>query len=113
MDTKDSNDAQLHKVAIDGNLEEARTLILNGANIEAHCFRLETSLHKAAFNGNLEIVEFLIQKGANVKDALHFAASKPIAEILFKHGVGLEVKRDSIQQTPLHNTVADGFTENV
>ena len=62
MDTKDSNDALLHKVAIDGNLEEARTLILNGANIEAHCFRLETSLHKAAFNGNLEIVEFLIQK---------------------------------------------------
>ena len=64
MDTKDSNDAQLHKVAIDGNLEEARTLILNGANIEAHCFCLETPLHKAAFNGNLEVVEFLIQKGA-------------------------------------------------
>ena len=65
MDEKDLHETPLHKAAIDGNLEEARTLILNGANIEAHCFRLETSLHKAAFNGNLEIVEFLIQNCAD------------------------------------------------
>ena len=62
MDEKDLHETPIHKAAIDGNLEEARTLVLNGANIEAQCFHLETPLRKAAFNGNLEIVEFLIQK---------------------------------------------------
>ena len=92
MDEKDLHETPLHKAAIDGNLEEARTLVLNGANIEAQCFRLETPLLKAAFNNNLKIVEFLVQKGANVKGALHFAASKPIAEVFFKQGSDLEDK---------------------
>ena len=103
----------LHIAAYQGYERIARVLILNGANIEAQCFRLETPLLKAAFNNNLKIVEFLVQKGANVKGALHFAASKQIAEIFFKQESDLEDKRDSIRRTPLHNTVADGFSDTV
>ena len=63
----DRKDTPLHQAAKDGNLEEARNLILNGANIEAECFfHLETPLHKAAFNGNLEMVKFLIQNEAKI-----------------------------------------------
>ena len=77
------------------------------------CAKLETPLHKAAKYGNFEIVEHLVLKGANLKDALHFAASKPIVDLLIEHGLDIEERRGSRQWTPLHSVTDRGFHEAV
>ena len=91
-----------------------KVLLEAGGNIDAQCSKLETPLQKAAKNGNFDIVEILIQKGARLDGALHFAASKPIVDILLEHGMDIEEKRGLYQEyTPLHSVTDKGFHEAV
>ncbi len=54
----------LHQSAIDGNLECAKTLVANGANVNCVDCESWTPLHAAVMNGSLEFVRFLLSSGA-------------------------------------------------
>lgn len=55
----------LHQSALDGNLECARTLILNGADVNSLDSDGWSPLHAAAATGHLETIMFLLNAGAN------------------------------------------------
>lgn len=55
----------LHQSAIDGNLDCAKTLVRNGANVNCTDCELWTPLHAAAVTGKVEFVRFLLLSGAD------------------------------------------------
>jgi ankyrin repeat protein/beta-lactamase regulating signal transducer with metallopeptidase domain len=91
----------LHEAASAGLMEQAKSLISKGADVNAMDDRLAGApLHLAAYSGQKEVTEFLIVKGANVnarnkwdRTPLHIALDQghtEIAELLRKHGARLE-----------------------
>jgi len=91
----------LHQAARDGDLEQVKSLISRGADINAMDDRLAgTPLHLAAYYAHHDVVEFLISKGADVnarnkwnRTAINEAVDKghiEIAELLRKHGAKAE-----------------------
>lgn len=55
----------LHQSALDGNLQCAKALVSNGANVNCVDVEKWTPLHAAAVSGHLELVRFLLESGAN------------------------------------------------
>ena len=55
----------LHQSAIDGNLECAKALVANGANVNCMDVESWTPLHAAAMTGRVEFVRFLLSAGAD------------------------------------------------
>ncbi len=55
----------LHQCALDGNLELAKSLVLNGADVNSIDADGWTPLHGAAVNGHTEVVRFLLLHGSN------------------------------------------------
>ena len=55
----------LHQSAIDGNLECAKALVANGANVNCMDVESWTPLHASAMTGRIEFVRFLLSVGAN------------------------------------------------
>jgi beta-lactamase regulating signal transducer with metallopeptidase domain/ankyrin repeat protein len=91
----------LHEAAIAGLMEKVKSLVVEGADVNAMDDRLAgTPLHLAAYGGQKEVIEFLIAKGADVnarnkwdRTPLHIALDQghtEIAELLRKHGARLE-----------------------
>ena len=79
----------LHQSAIDGNLECAKTLVSNGANVNCMDCEKWTPLHAAAMTGHAELVQFLLQVGASPvmknedgETAYDIAKHGPIRKIL-------------------------------
>jgi len=105
----------LHKASSLGQLQVARFLVANGADVEARGSNGETSLQLAASQGHKAIVELLLDHKAspqvsntNGRTALHFAAEKgfkSVVEILLSHGADVNAKSKS-GFTPLHEAVA-------
>lgn len=60
------DDYPLHKVAIWGDVEAAKVLLDNGADINATGEDGDTPLHRAAAAGQKEMVDFLVGRGADV-----------------------------------------------
>ena len=56
----------LNDAAKEGDLDEVKRLIKEGANIESKDVSGSTPLYNALDRGNKEVVQFLILKGANV-----------------------------------------------
>ena len=88
-------DISLLKAAKDGNIEDVKLLIANGADVNARDKDGETPLHKASSRGEKEIIELLIAKGAdvNAKDnsshewtPIAVASSLEIIKLFRKHG---------------------------
>ena len=80
---------QLRQAAKQGNLHEVKSLIADGADIEARSKKGYTVLHVAVIKGKTQIVEYLIAKGANVNNVsnrgstpLMSAAHRSYTEIL-------------------------------
>jgi ankyrin repeat protein len=102
------------------DIEEVRSLIEAGADLEARDFVGQTPLHRAAENGRTEAAKALIGAGADLeaKDTdgwtpLHRATAwgrTEIAKALIGAGADLEAK-DRDGQTPLHYAAAWGSTE--
>lgn len=75
--------------SINGNVEVAKILIENGANVNKVDKLKKTSLMSAALNGGVELVKLLVENGANIhaeneygKTALDFAESFGRKEIV-------------------------------
>jgi cytohesin len=93
----------LHQAAASGKIDEVKSLISKGANVDnREDGYLKTALHRAAINGHDDIVELLIARGAdiNARDvdgatALHNASGKghkEIVEILIAKGADVNAK---------------------
>jgi 7,8-dihydropterin-6-yl-methyl-4-(beta-D-ribofuranosyl)aminobenzene 5'-phosphate synthase len=60
--------AEIHKVAMDGNLEEAKALIAKDPSLtDAKDEMGRTPLHLACYGGHTELVKFLLAKGADIE----------------------------------------------
>jgi hypothetical protein len=92
----------LHIAAVNGKLETARLLLLQGAQINASDQFGCTPLHRAASNGHTGIVRLLLEQGAdayaqeyNGVSALHLASLHghfPVVNLLFLQGVDINVQ---------------------
>jgi len=93
-----------------GDLDQVKSLLEKGADIEAKDNDGWTPLHWAAANGHTAVAKFLFEKGADVqaKDndgltPLHWAAAHgktAVANLLIEKGADLDTK-DSEGRTPL------------
>lgn len=79
----------LHQSAIDGNLECAKALVANGAEVNCVDCELWTPLHAAAMSGKIDLIRYLLSHGANSllkneaqQTAYDVAKSGPIRKLL-------------------------------
>jgi uncharacterized protein len=101
----------LHDAVRDGDLEKARTLIGEGAQIDAQSDRGETPLILAILAGNDAMAELLIEQGAAIDGRnaggftpLHAAAyvgDPAMAELLIDDGADIEDAQNKAGVTPL------------
>ena len=112
----------LNQAAREGDIEQLRTLIANGSNVNATDDYGGTPLRSAIDAGQTEAARILVEAGANVNgrdpDGLTpliracLAGHKEIAELLVAKGADLAAK-DDYQRTALHATVMTGRREVV
>lgn len=111
----------LHDAVKAGDLVSARTLIAEGADIDAVDFSSGSPLHIASVKGEIDIVELLLGSGADVNSQefsksdtpLHWAAlggSARIIKRLVLAGADIDA-RNEIQNTPLHIAVDSSHAE--
>jgi len=74
----------VHEAALDGDIEQVKLLISQGADVNAENEAGWTPLHCAARYGHIDVVEWLLARGANVR------------------------ARDASGQTPLHRSTGSG-----
>jgi len=101
----------LHEAAAVGDIEQVKSLISKGADVNAMDDRLDgTPLHLATYRGQRQVVELLIANGANVNEKnkldrtpLHDAIDRgrtEIVELLRKHGAKVEISVGAAKTKP-------------
>ena len=105
----------LHEAAAVGDIEQVKSLISKGADVNAMDDRLDgTPMHLAAFYYQRQVVELLIANGANVnaknkwdRTPLHVAIRRyphrghtEIVELLRKHGAKVEISVGAAKTRP-------------
>jgi uncharacterized protein len=107
----------LHDAARGGDLEKVRTLIEEGAAIDAQSERGETPLILATLAGQAEVAELLIAKGAAIDGrnaggftplhAAAYAGDVAIAELLIEHGADINDAQNKAGVTPLFPAIEE------
>jgi uncharacterized protein len=116
--------AQVADTARRGDIEGARSLLKQGADVSAAQGDGMTALHWAAERGDLAMTEMLVYAGANVSSVtrigaytpLHLAAksgSGPVVRALLKAGANVSAKSTNSGVTPLHLAAASGSVDAV
>ena len=107
----------LHQAAADGDIERVRSLISQGADVNAEDEEEKTPLHYAAKVGKMEVVQLLVEAGADVNamgnndwPPLCIAAGKDhiaVAEYLIAHGADVNPDNDwtPLQEAPYSSSV--------
>ncbi|MFO0897751.1 MAG: ankyrin repeat domain-containing protein [Pirellulales bacterium] len=114
----------LHYAAANGQLEVARWLIEQGADVNAEAGRYEnehgsTALHAAVRRGDVSAARLLLEAGANVNapgygfSPLHDAESVEMARLLLSRGADVNGKAWHDGSTPLHYAALHGNLELV
>ncbi|XP_049843612.1 speckle-type POZ protein-like [Schistocerca gregaria] len=114
-DDDDKLAEELIEAAEDGEHNEVRKLIAEGAPLDAKDGSGDSALHCAALEGHAEVVRCLVYAGANVntrnsgrQTPLHYAAFRGHVEVMWVL-LGASARadaQDDKQQTPLHLAVA-------
>ena len=117
-DEKRQPTKSLHQAAADGDLEQVKLHISNGADVNAKDQRGRAALHRAANAGHIEVVRLLIEHGAdvNIGDKLKrtplehaaVAGRTEVAKLLIERGANPDA-RNQDGSTSLH--VAAGSTD--
>ena len=110
----------LPEAAAGGDIDEVKSLIAKGADVNAWDTSKIPPLHFAVMNGHKQVVELLIAKGADVnagdganKKPLHWAVEKghkEIAELLIAHGADVDAT-DAPGRTPIDLAMGEGQIE--
>ena len=113
----------LHNAARDGDVEQVKSLIADGEDVNKRDRNLGWPLHQAALNNHVEIAEILLDAGAdvNVKHRIFgtplLAASQRgsagVATVLLAHGADLEARSATVGETALHLAAASGNADLV
>ena len=117
-------DSPVADAAMRGDAETVRTLLQQGADVNAAQGDGMTALHWAAERGNTEIAEMLAYAGANTEattrigayTALHLASrsgSVAVVELLLTYGGSADMPTATTRATPLHLAAASGNAEVV
>jgi ankyrin repeat protein len=117
-----NNDYSLHHAADKGNLEEVKTLVENGTDVNLKNRSNKTPLFFAARSGNLEVVKYLVENRANV-NAIDKDSEKPIfyaaqsgnlevVKYLVENRAHVKAKNNK-DITPLFYAAKDGYLEIV
>jgi len=105
----DKSTKSLHQAAADGDIEQVKSLISKGADVNEKDPGGKTALHCASEKGHTEVAKLLISQGAYVNaigwkmTPLHFAAmsgDKKTVELLLSKGADINAK-DRYGRTPL------------
>jgi uncharacterized protein len=101
----------LHDAARDGDLEQVRKLIGQGADIDERARNAETALMIAALADEAAVAEFLLAQGADVMarneggltplHAAAYAGSAEVVQLLLDHRAELEDRANFSGATPL------------
>jgi len=78
------NKESLHDAAESGNIDVVRTLVSQGANVNAKDKDGRTPLYWAACNRNVEVIQFLVSQGANV-NAIGVSILKLEVDTIYNH----------------------------
>ena len=117
-----TSNKQLLEAASEGDTERARSLLENGAPVNAICRYIQTSTRLAAENGHMETTAVLIAENVDVnatdnlgRTPLHLAAEKghtKTAELLIEKGADVNATDRSAEAwTPLRLARIHGHTE--
>ncbi len=108
---KGANFTSIHLSAYQGDLDEVRSFIDKGVDVNAKNKSGETPLHKAAIRGHKDVVELLIDNAANINATeqrnytpVHYAVwswNTETAELIIEKGADVQAK-DRWGWTPLH-----------
>ncbi|NNF25896.1 MAG: hypothetical protein HKN73_01575 [Gemmatimonadetes bacterium] len=107
-----------------GDLETVRTLLRDGADVNAPQGDGITALHWAAERGDEELAQILLYAGANVEAGtrighytpLHLAAQggrTPVVELLLRHGANATAASSNAGTQPLHMAASSGDTASI
>jgi len=101
----------LHQAAAEGDLEQVKLHISNGADVNAKDQRGRAALHRAAYAGHVEVMRLLIEHGAdvNAKDKLKrtplehaaVASRTKVVKLLIEEGANPNARNEG-GATPLH-----------
>jgi hypothetical protein len=131
LHTANSQDAlnlELLRAATDGNVDNARSLLSKGADINTQNSAGWTPLHTAIWNNRLRIFELLIEEKADINKTntknetpLYFAAekgNKTIVDILVKNGAEINIVSNenqnalTIARENRYNDIAEYLIKN-
>lgn len=114
------NTTFLHKAAWSGDIEKTKSLIANGADVNAKDSGKSSPLHLAASFGHSKVMKSLLVNAAEVNandidgdTPLHNAAfkgHKEVVNLLLSNGADVKAK-DSGNRTPLDEAVRRGHKE--
>ena len=109
----------LHKAAADGDIDQVKSLLSRGADVNAEDEEEKTPLHYAAQTGKIEIVRLLVEAGADVNAGkndwppLYVAVDEDnlaVAEYLIAHGADVNAP---VGWTPLQEAAYFSSVEMV
>ena len=117
------NEKALQDAALSGKIEEVKSLLRHGTNVNAADDDGRTALMLAAFNGHTDIVKILLDLGARVeardivgRTALLYAATGPFpqtVELLLENRSDPNAIDSEEHFTPLMHAAAEGHIEVV
>ncbi|NNG00911.1 MAG: hypothetical protein HKM93_16100 [Desulfobacteraceae bacterium] len=102
--------ADIHKAAKEGLLQEIKTILLNGENVDALDKHDMTPLYYAAANGRKEVCEFLISQGADLNAGREIGFTPLVGALNSRTKEGVEIFKLLVNQGADTGINVGGYT---